>query len=153
MSKLSKSALTKLNALCEAAKARGWESFQGNSGAVGKTTQAYDDARGKVYDLLLQQQQRLKSLQAQSKQQPVIYAPGTKVRYNGSGNRSYQPKVGTVTFICQVSLDTGEVAYATLEGAWFAHIEFDWVADPTQESLQQVFKSIEDENEEEDEGY
>jgi hypothetical protein len=153
---LAKSALAKLDTLCEAAMAHGWESFQGNSGRVGKTTQVYDAARSKIYDLLLQQQQRLKSLQTQSKQQPIIYAPGTKVVYQGKvpGRGISNNFGGRATIICEVSLTTGEIEYGTLEGAWFSHEDFIWVADPTPESLSDAINYAskdEPEDEEDDE--
>ena len=149
---LAKSALAKLDTLCEAAMAHGWERDQGFGVDVDEAERAYDAARSKIYDLLLKQQQRLKSLQTQSKQQPVIYAPGTKVVYQGKvpGRGISNNFGGRTTIICEVSLDTGEIKYGTLEGAWFSHEDFIWVADPTQESLEQAFKSGESEEDYED---
>ncbi len=134
---LAKSALAKLDTLCEAAMAHGWERDQGFGPSVDEAERNFNTARSKIYDLLLQQQQRLKSLQTQSKQQPVIYAPGTKVVYQGKvpGRGISNNFGGRTTIICEVSLATGEIKYGTLEGAWFSHEDFIWVADPTPESL------------------
>jgi hypothetical protein len=148
--KLSKSALAKLDRLCEAAQTHGWERDRGHGKEVVEAAQNYDKARGAVYDLLLQQQQRLKSFQTQSKQQPVIFAPGTKVVYQGKvpGRGVTNNFGGRQTIICEVSLNTGEVKYATFDGAWFSHADFIWVADPTPESLEKVLKYMGEVNEE-----
>lgn len=80
-----------------------------------------------------------------------IYAPGTTVVYNKNTQRGFSSYVGQKTVICQVSLDTGEITYGTLQGAWLAHDSLDWVADPTPKSLAAVFAFLAEE-EKEDEG-
>lgn len=47
----------------------------------------------------------------------IIYAPGTKVVYNKNNKRFFADVLSKETIVCQVSLDTGEIAYGTLEDA------------------------------------
>ena len=71
---------------------------------------------------------------------PLVYAPGTRVRYNGSGGSV--SKAGKETIIAEVNLDDSQmVEYATKGAAWIPHAELDWVADPTPESLQELRES------------
>ncbi len=80
----------------------------------------------------------------------LIYAPGTTVTYNEKAERSFAAYAGGETIICEVSLSSGYIQYATLEGAWLPHQWLDWVSDPTKESLQEVFDTIDDGNDSEE---
>lgn len=79
---------------------------------------------------------------------PVSFAIGTTVYRIPNEDDVGDTKI--LGLITDVSVFNGELAYAFGGSAWYEHHEFEWVADPTAESLAKAIEQGSDDEDDED---